>query len=123
MKPRTAQSLALWLLPWLAARLMIPAGFMPVTGDAHLRWVLCSVTAPPAERAPPAAPGDGAAGLHKTLLCPFAAAAASAAPPPAAAVFASAVPSRAFVPPDRPAPPVSSGAPRSQQARGPPALS
>lgn len=87
VKRRSAEILIWWLMPWLMARLLVPAGFMPVSTAGEISWVLCSTAAlghAPAQDGPQPEGPD----LHHGSLCPFAAAGALAPPPPSALVAA-----------------------------------
>ncbi|MCC7462327.1 MAG: hypothetical protein IT480_07685 [Gammaproteobacteria bacterium] len=80
MHPRSTHALACWLLPWLVARLFVPAGIMPAAPAGEPGWILCSAAADGTPR--PEAPG-GSGGTHReTAPCPFAVAGAGAPPPP-----------------------------------------
>jgi hypothetical protein len=123
VKRRTAQGLLWWLLPWLVARLLVPAGFMPVTATGEVAWVLCSVAATASDADAPAKPLRSTGDLHKDVLCAFAAAGSLAAPPLPGFLAA-----RSFAPAGLPIPtaaarPASAGAVQAHWARGPPLLS
>ncbi|MFO1401253.1 MAG: hypothetical protein U1F06_02530 [Steroidobacteraceae bacterium] len=83
---RTAQSVLAWTLPWLVARLLLPAGVMPAVVGGEPGWILCSAAAH-GDVPRPAAPHDTGSSQHAAAPCPFAAAAACA-PPPAPALAA-----------------------------------
>jgi hypothetical protein len=121
MRRGSAETLAWWLLPWLVARLLVPAGFMPVSAAGEVGWVLCSAAAAGADSR--GTPLHDTAGLHKDGLCPFAAAATLAAPPlPDLAAARWPVPARLLVP-EEARRPASTGAASDHWARGPPRLS
>jgi hypothetical protein len=123
VKRRTAQGLLWWLLPWLVARLLVPAGFMPVAATGEVGWVLCSVAATASDADSRVNPSRSTGGLHNDVLCPFTAA-GSLAPPPLPSLVAA----RSLAPAGLPIPaaavrPASAGAARIHCARGPPVLS
>jgi hypothetical protein len=69
-------------VPWLALRLLLPAGFMPIVADGHVALDLC--TPQGLQFAVPGTDHDGSPGARGHVApCAFAAC-ALAAPPPAA---------------------------------------
>jgi hypothetical protein len=90
---KTRLLVGLVLLPALAARLMVPQGFMPGTGaDDAPTMQMCHGAGPMPEATHPMSTGDGPApdkGRHHEAPCVFAAA-GTTAPPPVAMVVLSA---------------------------------
>jgi hypothetical protein len=123
VKRQTAQGLLWWLLPWLVARLLIPAGFMPVTATGDVGWVLCSVAAAASEADSHANPSRNSGGLHNDVLCPFAAVGSLVPPPLPSLVAARSLASAGLSIPAVAVRPASAGAVRVHWARGPPVLS
>jgi hypothetical protein len=77
MTDRTSRRWALWLLPLIVARFLLPPGVMPGHDTAGAALVLCSVHAGlGATSTGHDAPSSG--GSHADKVCPFAAAASSA---------------------------------------------
>lgn len=118
--------LTLLLLPVLALRVLVPAGFMPVVEGGELRMVVC----PDAMHLPE--PGHGhhghenhggeddqppARGMGK---CPFANTGSSAPPVQFAATLAMPAPAFAFLAPLAEGVRPSAGPPRETTARAPP---
>ena len=79
MRTHSAHALARWLLPWLVARLLVPAGVMPAAPAGEPGWILCSAAALGTPR--PEAPRGSGGAHHESAPCPFAVAAAGAPPP------------------------------------------
>ena len=79
MRRRTPQALLRWLLPWLVARLLVPAGVMPAVPAGEPGWILCSAAA--VGTPGPEAPHGSGGTHHDTAPCPFAVAAPGAPPP------------------------------------------
>lgn len=136
------------LVPMLAVRMLLPAGFMPVAGPHGLRIVPCPVGMPAplhaghgAHEAPhdhhdghaghhPAAgqagdlddPPDQASGHERATHCAFAPVAAAAPPVPFVVAMVD-LPAAFIASPAAATRPPSTGPPRTDSARGPPALS
>lgn len=109
------------LLPLMALRALLPAGYMPVSEGGELRIAMCSagLSAPDS---PDGAPADDGQLPAATDSCPFAIAGSMAPPPQSGwhvwqiqSEVAPAVPSASSVP----LPTID----RAQSQRGPPALS
>lgn len=107
------------LLPLLALRALLPAGYMPSADAGGVRMVLCS-----AGLAALSTPDDGShpARSHAGDDCLFAHAALNAPPPHRVDVAAAVVPDGRFVVPLASAAPPSAGPPRQGGARAPPVL-
>jgi len=121
MNRRNLPLWAAWLLPFFCLRALLPAGFMPVVGDAGLRLMLCDgqfYTASLIEG------GDQPVGSQVLGdSCPFALASTSLGPAPtlvatvaAPKVLEAAIPFQFVHTLARPLP-------RAQQPRGPPYFS
>ena len=122
IRTRTARNLCSWLLPWLIARLLLPAGVMPFAPGGEPGWVLCSAAALSA--APGTQPSSDTGGVPQAEApCLFALAGACAPPPHACRALerggAAAAPR---IPLDAAPRPVSRPA-RAHLARGPPQFS
>ena len=99
MRPSFQRRCLLWLLPLLAARALVPAGFMPAVAHGSLALGFCAdggvaLHATHPGHAATQAAGSHAGGAHTGSECPFAQSAGpllgaatpapSSAPPPAA---------------------------------------
>lgn len=118
--------LTLLLLPALALRVLVPAGFMPVVEGGELRMAVC----PDAMHLPASSHGNHGLGHHGgdddqppargMGKCPFANAASSAPPLQFAATLAMPAPAFAFLAPLAEGVRPSAGPPRETAARAPP---
>ena len=121
---KTCLLVALLLLPALAARLLVPPGFMPGTGaDGAPSIQMCHGAGPLPGAVQPATPDDGHAPgdrAHHEPPCVFAAA-GSAAPPPVAAVVHGSPQAPDAGPPTPESIIVQRALHRAQAARAPPA--
>ncbi|MCC7412723.1 MAG: hypothetical protein IT495_13995 [Gammaproteobacteria bacterium] len=122
IRRRTARALSWWLLPWLLARLLVPAGVMPAGPGGEPGWVLCSGISLPGA-APGEGAGDGGDGQRAGGACPYALAGTSAPPPAAGLVsgYAAVGTSQRFPAESGPAWPAARS--HAHRARGPPQYS
>jgi hypothetical protein len=121
---KTCLLVALLLLPALAARMLVPPGFMPGTGANGAPSIqMCHGAGPLPGAVQPATPDDGHAPgdrAHHEAPCVFAAA-GSAAPPPVAAVVHGSPQAPDAGPPTPESIIVQRALHRAQAARAPPA--
>ena len=123
---KTRLLVGLLLLPALAARLMVPQGFMPGTGaDDAPTMQMCHGAGPLPAATHPLPAGDDPAptqGEHHEAPCVFAAAGAAAPPPvPTAVLGAAPAPDPGLAQPEFSC--VQRAIHRAQSARAPPAAS
>jgi hypothetical protein len=109
------------LLPVLALRVLLPAGFMPVAEGGEVRIGIC----PEGMHMPGHTSGDNDGQPEERRMgnCPFANAGSSAPPPQFLATHAMRVPAFRFDPPAAGDQPPASGPPRNAAARAPPLAS
>jgi hypothetical protein len=126
IRARTARNLCSWLLPWLIARLLLPAGVMPFAPTGEPGWVLCSAAAlsaaPGTQTSDKLASSDPGGEHRAEAPCPFALAGACAPPPPACRLLERAGVAAPPIPLDAGSRPVSRPL-RAHLARGPPQYS
>jgi hypothetical protein len=125
MNTRIAHKLIWWVLPLLALRALVPAGFMIDTSEGDVSIIVCPGHALQSD----SSDSNNSQGEHEpstgqgATVCPFAVAAA-AGPLSSIATFASAAAQpAAFIIEDIAGPKFPFGPSRAQQSRAPPFLS